>query len=43
MDVLAFVAYGFGKKSWNDRYIAGRLIGINEPYAYGYHLAEEMG
>ena len=39
----AFVARGFGLPSWPEAYAAGRLVGLNEPYAYGYHRAEEHG
>lgn len=41
--VFAHVAYGFSAKTWNDKYNNGHLIGINEPFAYGYHRAEELG
>lgn len=40
---FAHVAYGMGAKAWNDRWLSGSLLGINEPYAYGYHHAERLG
>ncbi len=40
--VSAFVhlAYGFGAERWNARWKSGALIGVNEPFAYGYHRAQ---
>ena len=43
MKVFVHLAYGFGAKSWNDRFRNGKIIGINEPFAYGYHRAREFG
>ncbi|MEN0107824.1 MAG: glycosyltransferase family 4 protein [Pseudomonas sp.] len=42
---IAFVllAHGFGAKTWNSRFHAGKIIGLNEEYAYGYHHAEKDG
>lgn len=42
---VAFVllAQGFGAANWNARFHAGKIIGINEEYAYGYHHAERHG
>jgi len=33
------LAYGFGAENWNRRWKSGTLIGVNEPFAYGYHRA----
>jgi len=43
LKVFAHVAYGFGAERWNSRWKNGALIGVNEPYSYGYHRAEEFG
>ena len=42
---VAFVllAHGFGAATWNTRFHQGKVIGLNEEYAYGYHHAEKMG
>ncbi len=42
---IAFVllAHGFGASSWNSRFRAGKIIGLNEEYAYGYHHAVKDG
>jgi glycosyltransferase involved in cell wall biosynthesis len=41
--VFAHVAFGFGADNWNERYNKGQMIGINEPFAYGYHRANKLG
>lgn len=39
---FVLLAYGFGARTRKAKFDAGRLIGLNEPYAYGYfHAAEE--
>lgn len=43
MRVLAHVAHGFGLDGWNKRHREGKLVGINDPFAYGYHRANDMG
>lgn len=43
MRVFAHVAYGFGACRWNTKFRAGKLAGVNEPYAYGYHRASQHG
>lgn len=42
---VAFVllAHGFGAATWNRLYHTGKIIGLNEEYAYGYHHAERHG
>lgn len=40
---FVLLAHGFGASNWNSRYLAGKIIGLNEKYAYGYHHAEEQG
>jgi len=42
---VAFVllAHGFGAATWNTRFHQGKVIGLNEEYAYGYHHADKMG
>ena len=41
--VFVHLAYGYGADSWNRRWKAGKILGINEPFPYGYHHAEAMG
>lgn len=41
--IFAHVGYGFSAKTWNMLYNNGSLLGVNEPYAYGYHRAREYG
>lgn len=43
MRVFVHLAYGFDARSWNERYEKGSLLGINEPWPYGYHHANDMG
>jgi glycosyltransferase involved in cell wall biosynthesis len=42
---VAFVllARGFGAATWNRRFHQGKIIGLNEEYAYGYHHADKAG
>ncbi len=40
-NVFVHLAYGHGGQSWNRRYENGQLLGINEPFPYGFHRAEE--
>lgn len=37
--MFVHLARGFGAAAWHQRYRSRTLIGINEPYPYGYHLA----
>jgi hypothetical protein len=39
ISVFVLVAHGFGAESWNERWRNGKIIGLNEPFAYGYHRA----
>jgi glycosyltransferase involved in cell wall biosynthesis len=39
ISVFILVAHGYGGKSWHDRWQNGKIIGLNEPFAYGYHRA----
>jgi glycosyltransferase involved in cell wall biosynthesis len=41
--VYVHVAYGFSAESWNHRWKTGGLIGVNEPFAYGYQRAQKYG
>ncbi|MDG1579398.1 glycosyltransferase [Pseudomonas sp. GOM6] len=41
--VFVLLAHGFGAARWNRLYKAGKIIGLNEEYAYGYHHAEKYG
>jgi glycosyltransferase involved in cell wall biosynthesis len=43
ISVFALVAYGFGAERWHKSYNENGRLGINEPFAYGYHRADEMG
>jgi glycosyltransferase involved in cell wall biosynthesis len=43
INVFVHLAYGFDAEHWNQRYKNGQLLGINEPFPYGYHRAEEHG
>ncbi|MEN3166328.1 glycosyltransferase [Gluconobacter sp. OJB] len=36
MKVFVQLAYGFGGKTWRERWKAGRILGLNEEQAYGY-------
>jgi glycosyltransferase involved in cell wall biosynthesis len=41
--VFVHLAYGFDAHRWEERWVNGKLIGINERFPYGYHRAEELG
>jgi glycosyltransferase involved in cell wall biosynthesis len=41
--VFVHLARGFGAQSWQERWAAGRIIGINERLPYGYFRAAEDG
>lgn len=43
IDAFVLVAQSFGARTWNDCWRAGKLLGLNEPYAYGYFHAEDAG
>jgi glycosyltransferase involved in cell wall biosynthesis len=43
IQVFVHLARGFGGASWNQQWKNGKILGINEPYPYGYHRAESMG
>lgn len=40
---FALLAHGFGASNWNGLFRAGKIIGLNEEYAYGYHHADKHG
>jgi hypothetical protein len=40
INVFVHLAHGHTGQSWNRRYINGQLLGINEPFPYGFHRAE---
>ena len=40
---FVLLAYGFGAKARKAKFDAGELIGLNEPYAYGYFHAKDDG
>lgn len=40
INAFVLLAHGFGAESWNKKWSSGSLIGLNEPYAYGYKHAE---
>lgn len=42
MDVFVHLAYGYDAASWEKRWASGELVGFNERYPYGYHLARDM-
>jgi glycosyltransferase involved in cell wall biosynthesis len=37
--VFVHLANGMDARRWNERWRSGSLIGVNEPYPYGYHHA----
>lgn len=39
MKVFVQLAYGYGGSAWRERWRAGRILGLNEEQAYGYHRA----
>ncbi|GBQ35441.1 glycosyltransferase family 4 protein [Gluconacetobacter azotocaptans] len=43
--IRAFVqlSYGYGATTWHRRWQEGRILGLNEEYAYGYLRASEPG
>ncbi|MBB2201007.1 glycosyltransferase family 4 protein [Gluconacetobacter tumulisoli] len=43
--IRAFVqlSYGYGATTWHARWQEGRILGLNEEYAYGYLRASEPG
>jgi glycosyltransferase involved in cell wall biosynthesis len=43
ISVYVHLAYGFSAERFKSLYDNGKLIGINEPYAYGYYRAENYG
>ena len=43
ISIFVLVAHGFGAESWNERWRNGKIIGLNEPFAYGYHRASGDG
>jgi glycosyltransferase involved in cell wall biosynthesis len=43
LQVYVHLAYGFGAESWNRRWKQGKIIGVNEPFPYGYYHADKMG
>jgi glycosyltransferase involved in cell wall biosynthesis len=43
IQVFVHLARGFGGASWNRQWKEGKILGINEPFPYGYHRAAAMG
>lgn len=43
INVFVHLARGFSGKEWNRRYLDGKVLGLNEPWPYGYHHAEHLG
>ncbi|MCI0540697.1 MAG: glycosyltransferase [Verrucomicrobiales bacterium] len=43
INVFVHLAHGHGGQNWHQRYKNGQLLGINEPFPYGFHRAEEFG
>lgn len=43
IQVFVHLARGFGAEYWNRRWKEGKILGINEPFPYGYHRAQAMG
>lgn len=43
LSIFVHLAYGYGGRNWNERYRKGKIRGINEPFAYGYHRAAADG
>jgi hypothetical protein len=41
--VFVLLAYNFSVENWNKDYKNGTLLGLNGPFAYGYHRAKEFG
>lgn len=41
--VFVHLASGYDARDWEQRWKNGRIIGINEPFPYGYHRAEQYG
>jgi glycosyltransferase involved in cell wall biosynthesis len=37
------VAYGFDAKTWQKNWRAGKILGLNEEFPYGYHHAAQYG
>jgi glycosyltransferase involved in cell wall biosynthesis len=43
INIFVHLAHGYGAQNWNERYRDGQILGINEPFAYGYHRARAHG
>jgi len=41
--VFVFLAHGFGRNHWPERYAKGLIAGVNDSYPYGYHRAAGDG
>ncbi|MBO1360964.1 glycosyltransferase family 4 protein [Acetobacter sacchari] len=39
MQVFVQLSYGYGARVWHDLWTRGKVIGVNEKYAYGYYRA----
>ncbi|GBR48908.1 glycosyltransferase [Gluconobacter roseus] len=37
--VFVQLSHGYGAKNWNEKFRQGKILGTNEPYAYGYNRA----
>lgn len=40
---FVLLARGFSAEAWHEKWRSGQLLGLNEPYAYGYHHAKDEG
>ena len=43
IDVFVHLAHGYDARDWERRWLRGQIIGFNERFPYGYHLASDMG
>ncbi len=43
MRVFVHLPHDFDAAGWHEKWNRGEIVGVNEPYPYGYHLAEQMG
>ncbi|NHO32655.1 glycosyltransferase [Acetobacter fallax] len=37
INVFVQLSYGYGARNWNEKFRNGKILGTNEPYAYGYY------
>jgi glycosyltransferase involved in cell wall biosynthesis len=43
IQVFVQLSHGFGAQTWEGLWNEGKIVGINERFAYGYHRANRMG